>query len=71
MRVLEKRDVALKSFGGERDVKEAEIVLANGHWTMGYEYARGEEAMIGYTEGESPSGPWRETGVLPSGSSGS
>ncbi len=58
---LKKRGVAAKSFHGERDIKEAEIAVRDGHWTMGYEYARGEASMIGYAEGEGPTGPWRET----------
>ena len=61
VRSLAKRGVALKSFGGERDVKEAEIGVRDGHWTMGYEYARGEASLIGYAEGDGPAGPWRET----------
>ena len=60
-RALEKRGVAAKSFGGERDIKEAEIAVRDGHWTMGYEYARDEQSMIGYAEGDGPTGPWRET----------
>lgn len=58
---LEKRGVALKSFGGERDVKEAEVAVRDGHWTMGYEYSHGEESRIGVAEGDGPAGPWRET----------
>lgn len=58
---LEKRGVALGSFEGERDIKEAEIAVRDGHWTMGYEYARKEASLIGYAEGDGPTGPWRET----------
>ena len=61
VRSLEKRGVAATSFPGERDIKEAEIAIRDGHWTMGYEYAHGEASMIGYAEGEGPAGPWRET----------
>lgn len=60
VRSLEKRGVAAKSFGGERDIKEAEFAVRGGRWTMGYEYARDEKSMIGYAEGDGPSGPWRE-----------
>lgn len=62
MRSLTKRGVAHRSFGGEQDVKEAEVSVASGgHWTMGFEYADGEASMIGYAEGEGPAGPWRAT----------
>ena len=60
-RSLEKRGVAATAFGGERDIKEAEVAVRHGAWTMGYEYARGEASLIGYAEGEGPAGPWRET----------
>ena len=60
-RSLEKHGVAAKSFGGERDIKEAEVAVRGDRWTMGYEYARGEASMIGYAEGDGPAGPWRET----------
>ena len=61
VRSLRKHGVAATSFEGERDIKEAEIAVRDDHWTMGYEYARGEASMIGYAEGEGPTGPWRET----------
>ena len=61
IRSIVKRGVALKSFDGERDVKEAEIAVRGGHWTMGYEYSQGEASLIGYAEGDGPAGPWRET----------
>ena len=59
-RALEKRGVAAKGFGGERDVKEAEVAVRGGRWAMGFEYARKEESLIGYAEGDGPAGPWRE-----------
>ena len=58
---LKKHGVAASSFQGERDIKEAEVVVRDGRWTMCYEYARAEASMIGYAEGEGPTGPWRET----------
>ena len=61
IRSLTKRGVALGAFTGEQDVKEAEIAVRDGRWTMGYEYVRGEASLIGYAEGNGPAGPWRET----------
>ena len=61
VRLLQKRGVAAKGFGGERDIKEAEIAIQGGRWTMGYEYASEEKSLIGYAEGDGPTGPWRET----------
>ena len=61
-RSLTKRGIAHRSFHDEQDVKEAEVAITrNGHWTMGFEYARGEASMIGYAEGDGPAGPWRPT----------
>ena len=61
VRLLEKRGIALRSFDGERDIKEAESGVRDGHWTTGYEYVRGEALLIGYTEGDGPAGRWRQT----------
>ena len=58
---LTKHGVALTSFSGEQDIKEAEISVRDGHWTMGYEYAHDGASLIGYAEGDGPTGPWRET----------
>ena len=61
VRSLVKRGVALGAFDGEQEIKEAEIAVKDDRWTMGYEYVRGEASLIGYAEGDGPSGPWRET----------
>ncbi len=62
IRSLTKRGVAHDSREGEQDVKEAEVAVGDdGHWTMGFEFARDEASNIGYAEGEGPSGPWRST----------
>lgn len=61
IRSLTKHGVALGSFDGEQDIKEAEISVRDGHWTMGYEYVRDDASLIGYAEGDGPAGPWRET----------
>lgn len=60
VRTLRKRGVALHSFPGERDVKEAEIIRRGNRWIIGYEYAQDGASRVGLAEGDGPTGPWRE-----------
>lgn len=63
IRALEKHGIALDSFRDEYDVKEAEIAVKGGRWTMAYEYAHDDASSVGLAEADGPSGPWREIRV--------
>lgn len=57
---LTKRGVALRSFDGQTDIKEAEVATNGDCWLMGYEYARNGASNVGIADGDGPDGPWRE-----------
>ena len=56
---LEKKGIALRSFRGEHNAKEAEISCQDGRWTIGYEFSRHGKSCVGVAEADGPSGPWR------------
>lgn len=59
-RHLAKRGTAVHSFGDQVNVKEAEVAIVDGKWTVAYEYAEQESSRIGVAEGNGPCGPWRQ-----------
>ena len=61
MRALRKRGVAIDFAPRQDKIKEAEVIVRAGHWTMGHEYGDEGGSNIGLAEGDGPSGPRRET----------
>lgn len=57
-----KHGVAHTSFEDEKDVKVVEVAIApNGHWTMGFMFARSEVSRIGYAKVGERLDRWRST----------
>ncbi len=60
MRSLEKRGVALPNAKGEKNSKEATVLVDGGSWHLLYEYSHDGHSLISLTNGSDPAGPWNE-----------
>lgn len=60
MRNLEKRGIAVPNFKGERNSKEATLLLDDDRWQLLYEYSSQGHSLISLADGDGPAGPWSE-----------